>query len=140
MWGQYPGNPSYLTDLPNNINQINDLGTAADKLIYTSAYTTFTNYEWTKVSVEAATKSWNDAAINDDASAIYLAADSGVYISTDDGSSWASYNPRVETCNEVGCADSGGKAIALGDDSRKEGVVMITSDYGENWTEKTVTV
>lgn len=34
-----PQNTNFLTELPHNIDQINDLGTAVDKLIYTNAYT-----------------------------------------------------------------------------------------------------
>ena len=33
-------NTNFLVELPHNIDQINQLGTAADRLIYTSAYTT----------------------------------------------------------------------------------------------------
>jgi len=36
-----PQNSNFLAALPHNIDQINDLGTATDKLIYTSAYTSY---------------------------------------------------------------------------------------------------
>ena len=132
-------NSNFLTALPNTINQINDLGTATDKMIYTSTYTAYRNFVWANTPI-ADIKSWNDSAINNDGTFFAIAADTGIYISIDGGDSWNTYTPRVEIYNLIACAASGGKAIALGDDSRIEGVVMVTSNYGVAWTEKTVTV
>ena len=138
MWGQYPTNSNFLMDLPHNIDQINDLGTAADKLVYTSEYTPYYIFEWEKTSVAGGVSSWNESDINDGGSFFIIAADSGIYISVDDGDSWSKSNPDADTYIQVSCAASGGKAIALGDAERENGTIWVTSDYGANWTEKTV--
>ena len=41
----FPGNTNFLSDLPHNLDEINDLGTAADKLVYTTEYTTVREIE-----------------------------------------------------------------------------------------------
>ena len=74
-------NSNFLTALPENLDQINDLGTAADKLLYTSAYTAHYKFVWEQTSI-AAIKSWNDSDINTDASFFIIAADAGIYVST----------------------------------------------------------
>lgn len=132
-------NSNFLTALPHNIDEINDLGTAAGKMIYTSAYTTTVDIVWENKAI-AAINSWNDSDINTDASFFIVVADAGIYVSTNDGDSWDNYDPRSEAYNQVYCASSGGKAAVMGNDSRKEGVVLVTSNYGVNWVEKIVTV
>jgi len=134
-----PMNSNYLTELPENIDQINDLGTAADKIIYTSTYTTYYKFTWVKTSI-AAIKSWNESDINEDASLFIIAADAGIYVSTDDGDSWDKYNPDADTYLQANCAASGGKAVALGTGGRDRGAILISSDSGVNWAEKTITV
>ena len=133
-----PQNSSFLTALPDTLDQLNDLGTAADRMLYTSAYTTTTNFVWTNSPI-ASVKSWNEAAINDDATALYIAGDVGIYVSVDTGSSWNTYDPNSEVYSQVQCADSGGKAVVLGADSSGTGSIWTTIDYGVNWVEKTVT-
>lgn len=132
-------NSNFLTDLPHNLDSINDLGTASDKLVYTSAYTTYYKFTWVRTSI-AAIKSWNDSAINTDASVLFITADAGIYISTDDGDSWSKKNPDSDTYIQGNCQASGGKAIVLGTANRDRGAILITSNYGIDWTEKTVTV
>ena len=135
-----PANSNFLTELPHNIDLINDLGTAVDKLIYTSAYTAHRNFVWSNTPIDAAVSSWNDSDINTDASFFIIAADAGIYISTDDGDSWDKYNPDADTYIQANCAASGGKAVVLGDTERASGTILTTDDYGVNWSEKTVEV
>jgi len=132
-----PLNSNFLTALPHNLGLINDLGTAANKLVYTSDYTAYRNFVWEKTSI-AAIKTWNESGINTDASFFIIAADDGIYISIDDGDSWDKYNPDVDTYIQANCQASGGKAVALGNTYRTEGTIWTTVDYGVNWTEKTV--
>lgn len=134
------GNSNFLTTLSDNLGQITDLGTAANRLLYTSAYATTYNFVWTKTDIDAAINSWNDSGINTDGSFLIIAADDGIYVSTDDGDSWDKYNPDSDTYEQTNCESSGGDAVALGTSGKDRGAFLITSDYGVNWTEITVTV
>lgn len=137
---EYVGlNSSYLTALPHNLDLINDLGTAANKLLYTSAYSAHTSFVWANTTI-AAVKSWNDSGINTDASFFIIAADDGIYVSTDDGDSWDTYNPDSDAYEQTNCESSGGDAVVLGTAGKDRGAILITSDYGVNWSEKTVTI
>ena len=133
-------NSSFLTALPENLDQINDLGTASSRMIYTSAYTAITNFVWTKTDIDATINSWNDSGINTDGSFLIIAADAGIYVSTDDGDSWDKYNPDADTYEQTNCESSGGDAVVLGTSGKDRGAILVTSDSGVNWTEKTVTV
>lgn len=134
-----PFNSNFLTALPYTLDSLNDLGTAAGKMLYTSAYTTTVNFVWTNSPV-ASVKSWNEAAINEDATFHIIAGDAGIYVSVDTGSSWNTYDPNSESYIQVQCADSGGKAVVLGADSRATGSIFVTENYGVAWTEKTVEI
>ena len=134
-----PQNANFLTELPHNIDLINDLGTAANKLIYTSAYTAYRNFVWSNTPI-VAVSSWNDSDINTDASFLIIAGDVGIYISTDDGDSWRTDTPDDDTYIQTSCAGASGEAVVLGTDGRDRGAILTTDDYGVNWTEKTVTV
>ena len=136
----YNPNSSFLTALPYNIDQINQLGTVADVLIYASAYNTTYNFVWTKTDIDAAVKSWNDSGINTDGSFLIIAGDTGIYVSTDDGNTWNKYNPDSDTYEQTNCESSGGDAVVLGTSGKDRGAILVTSDYGVNWSEKTVTV
>ncbi|KKK76410.1 hypothetical protein LCGC14_2863910, partial [marine sediment metagenome] len=83
-------------------------------------------------------KSWNDSDINTDGSFFIIAADAGIYISTNDGDSWRKDNPDADDYIQVSCAASNGRAVALGNTGREEGKIWTTTDYGVNWVEKTV--
>lgn len=134
------GNSSFLTALPHNIDQINQLGTGIDNLIYVSSYDSTFNFVWTKTDIDSVVKSWNDSGINTDGSFLIVAADTGIYVSTNDGDSWGKYNPDSDTYEQTNCESSGGDAVTLGTNGQDRGAILITSDYGVNWTEKTVTV
>lgn len=134
-----PQNSNFLTALPHNLDLINDLGTAANKLIYTSAYPAYRNFVWTNTPI-AAVSSWNDSDINTDASFLIIAGDVGIYISTDDGDSWRTDTPDSDTYIQTSCAGASGEAVVLGTNGQDKGAILTTDDYGVNWTEKTVTV
>jgi len=137
---EYVGlNSSYITELPHNIDLLSSLGTAADKLLYTSAYTAYDSFVWANTTI-AAVKSWNDSDINTDASFFIIAADAGIYISTDDGDSWGKDNPDDDTYIQTSCAGASGEAVVLGNTYKTEGKILITENYGVTWAEKTVTV
>lgn len=133
-----PQSSNYLTELPHNIDLINDLGTAANKLIYTSEYTAYRNFVWEKTSIDSDVKSWNDSGINTDASFFIIAGDAGIYISTDDGDSWNTDTPDDDNYIQASCAAAGGKAVVLGNTYKENGTIWVTDDYGVNWSEKTV--
>ena len=133
-------NSNFLTDLPDNLDQINDLGTAIDQLIYTSDYNTINNFVWTKTDIDSNVKSWNDSGINTDGSFLIIAADAGIYVSTNDGDSWNKYNPDSDAYEQVSCESSGGDALALGTAGKDRGAILMSSNSGVDWTEKTVTV
>lgn len=133
-----PQNSNFLSELPHNIDQIDALGTAIDKLIYTNGYNTFYDFAWTITDIDAAVNLWNDSDINTDGSFFIIAAAAGIYISTNGGDSWGKHNPDDDSYVQANCAAAGGKAIALGDTYREDGTIWTTSDYGANWTEKTV--
>ena len=134
-----PQNSNFLTELPHNLDLINNLGTAANKLIYTSTDTTYRDFVWNNTLI-AAVSSWNDSDINVDASFLLIAGDAGIYISTDDGDSWGKDNPDADTYIQASCAGASGEAVVLGNTERTVGTIWVTEDYGVNWTEKTVTV
>lgn len=134
-----PQNSNFLTALPHNLDLISALGTAANKLIYTSAYTAYRNFVWTNSPI-VAVSSWNDSDIDVDASFLIIAADAGIYISTDDGDSWGKDNPDDDTYIQTSCAAASGEAVVLGNTYRENGTIWVTEDYGANWAEKTVTV
>jgi uncharacterized protein (DUF736 family) len=133
-------NSSFQTGLPYNISSIDALGTAADKMIYTSAYDTVTNFVWTHKPIASAVSSWNESDMNNDASFLIIASDFRVYVSTDEGASWNAYDVNSENYIQAQCADSGGKAVILGDSSRAEGKIFVTENYGVAWAEKVVEI
>ncbi len=130
---------SGLLALPYNIDSINDLGTAADKLIYTSSYTTTVVFRWVNTPI-AAVSSWNDSDINTEADFFIVAANAGIYISTDNGNNWSVNNPDADIYIQANCAAFGGKAVVLGETERTDGIIWTTVDYGVNWISKIVDV
>jgi hypothetical protein len=133
-------NSNYLAALPHNLSLINQLGTASDKLIYTSAYTTTSNFVWEQTDIDTSVSSWNESSINTDASFFIIAADDGIYVSTDEGDNWTQYTPDSDAYEQTNCENSGGDAVVLGTDGKDRGAFLLTGDYGVNWSEVTVTV
>jgi len=133
-----PQNSNFVAEIPHTLDLISSLGTAANKLVYTSDYTTFYDFVWTITSIDAGVSAWNDSDINTDGSFFIIAADDGVYVSTNGGDSWTKYTPGTDDYIQVSCAASNGRAVVLGDSNREDGIIWTTTDYGVNWTEKTV--
>lgn len=133
-------NSSFLTALPNNIDQIDQLGTTTNVMLYVSSYDSTFNFVWAKTDIDSVVKSWNDSGINTDGSFLIVAADAGIYVSTDDGDSWDKYNPDSDEYEQINCEASGGDAVALGTSGKDRGAILVTNDYGVNWSEVTVTV
>jgi len=133
-------NSNFLYGFPDNLEQIIDLGTAVDRLLYTSAYSTVVNFVWTKTDINDIINTWNDSDINTDGSFFIIAGDDGIYVSTDGGDSWDTYNPDSDTYEQISCESSGGAAVTLGTGGKDRGAILVTSDFGVIWTEKTVTV
>ena len=134
----FSDNSNFVATLPHNVDQINNLGTGVDQLTYTSEYNTFYGFVWALTNIDAAVNSWNDSDINTDGSFFIIAADAGIYISVNDGDSWTKYNPDADDYVQASCAQSGGRAVVLGDSGREDGKLWFTDDYGASWTERTV--
>ena len=131
-------NSNFLTALPENLDQINDLGTAVDKLIYTSAYTTYA--PWILLDIASAEAGWNDADIDETASLVAIASDSGIYLSSNKGSNWSSVSPGDESSySNICCASAEGVMAALGDDSKSTGLIWVSEDSGATWVQKEIT-
>jgi len=135
-----PYNSNFLTALPDVLAQINQLGTAADKMLYTSAATEFRNFVWAATDIEAGVSSWNESGINTDASFFIIAANDGIYVSTDGGDNWSKYNPDSDSYEQTNSEASGGNAVVLGAEGKDRGAILLTTDYGVSWSEVTVTV
>jgi len=134
------GSTNYLTSIDEIVQEIINNWTTSDTIIYTSGSSVYWNSAWEKMSIDAAVKDWNASSIDEDGSFMIIAADEGVYVSTDTGETWNKKVPNSETFLDISCSDDNGKAIALGGTSKSDGSIWITSDYGVNWTEKTVSV
>jgi len=132
-----PGAPGlYGLDAP--LETIPDVWASADTIVYSDSTTTYHRRDWEKISVEAATRLWYDADINDASSLIVLAASSGIHVSTDDGDSWTDYDPGTETYTQVSCGGTNSKIVALGGTGKATGKIWVSEDSGANWTEKTI--
>jgi len=136
-WGG--GNSNFLTALPENIDQINDLGTAVNKFIYTASYTTYA--PWILLDIASAEDGWNDSDIDETASLVAIASDSGIFLSSNKGANWSSISPGDESAySNICCASAGGVMVALGDDSKLSGLLWVSIDGGTTWEQKEVIV
>lgn len=132
-----PTNSNFLTALPHNIDQINALGTAVDKLIYTNAYNTYTENVWTERQPAGDTdKNWRGVASDDDGSNL-IAADYGgrLWTSDDSGVTWTERRPAGDTDKDWLCvaSDSDGSHLIAG---IYGGRLYTSADSGVNWTER----
>jgi len=129
-------NSNFLTDLPYNLDSINDLGTAANKLLYTSAYTGYLTFTWFNSghTIGAGSKNWDGVASDSDGSNLII-GETYIYISDDSGTTWTERRP-------AGAASKIWKAIASDDDGSHliagatPGRLYTSSDGGVNWTER----
>uniref|UniRef100_A0A6M3JA65 Putative tail fiber protein n=1 Tax=viral metagenome TaxID=1070528 RepID=A0A6M3JA65_9ZZZZ len=135
-------NSNFLVALPHNLDLINNLGTAVDQMIYTSAYDS--NYgvgiaTWTeRQPAGATTKYWRCAASDSDGSHLIAAiygSGGRLYTSADYGVTWTERQP-------AGDADKNWIYVASDADGSHliaavlYGRLYTSADYGVNWTER----
>jgi len=135
-----PMNSNFLAAFPHNLDQINDLGTAANKLIYTDGYNSYYDeesfFEWESALFQPFI---NDMDVNDDGSFCVIADDDYIYTSTNYGISWGSAAPDSERYDFASCDGASGKAVVVGYPSAADGIIRVTTDYGVSWSEIEVT-
>jgi len=130
-------NSNFLTGLGHNLEQIDALGTAADRMIYTSAVTTYVQgVSWADKSPIGNLQSWGYFAIDSDGSNIIAGNFNGrLYTSVDYGENWTERQPDgASNYYWSGVAsDSDGSHLIAG---QTNGRLYISTDSGANWTEK----
>ena len=134
-------NSNYLTALPHNLDLINDLGTAADKLIYTDVLNTFGgSTSWTeRRPAGAVDKYWTGVASSADGSHLIACVGVGesgrLYTSADYGVNWTERRPAGDVDKDwagVASDSDGSHLIAI----VKGGRLYTSTDYGASWTER----
>ena len=131
-------NSNYLTALPHNLDLINGLGTATDKLIYTDSHTSYGGtLTWTeRQPAGASDKNWRSVDSDSDGSNLIASASSGrIYISTDFGVNWSETRPNGDSSfawRSV-ASDADGSHLIAGVEG---GRLYTSSDGGVNWTER----
>ena len=129
-------NSNFLTALPHNIDEINDLGTAADKLVYTSAYTAYLTFTWFNSghTIGSGSRLWDAVASDSDGSNL-IVGDGYIYTSDDSGATWTQRRPAGATDRtwQAIASDSDGSNLIVG---ALGGRLYTSSDYGVNWVER----
>ncbi|KKN48931.1 hypothetical protein LCGC14_0647900 [marine sediment metagenome] len=132
-----PQNSNFLTTLPHDIDQINQLGTAVDKLIYTDTYSTFTELVWTERQPAGdANKNWECMASDSDGSNLLVGVDIGrLYTSDDSGATWTERQPAGASDKQwvAAASDSDGSHLIAGVNN---GRLYTSANSGVNWTER----
>jgi len=126
------GSPG-LTALDYVLEQIAPTWTTEDTIVYANRLNVKWNKTWEWMPVASGVNSWNEADMDEDGSFMVIAADDGLYISTDTGVNWTLEDPGTETYSNVQVDASSGKAVALGDTSKETGWIWGSSDSGLNW-------
>jgi photosystem II stability/assembly factor-like uncharacterized protein len=133
-------NSSYVSKITGNIDQINDLGTAADKLVYTESYDTYTVPHWIERRPSGdVNKLWRAVDCDSDASnlivAIYSEGTTGaLFTSSDSGANWTERDPTGGSplyYQGVASDDDGSHLVAVG-----AYTVYTSSNSGVDWTER----
>lgn len=126
-----------IFELDRTLQQIQVLGTAADKMIYVSSIENVVNsYSWSDKSPAATPGSWINLAINDDGTCIF--AEDGnfnYYYSSDGGDNWTNLTSPPEPSGgvtRIGISGDGSVLVALPTESL---YIYVSSDAGENWSE-----
>ncbi|KKM08068.1 hypothetical protein LCGC14_1727590, partial [marine sediment metagenome] len=134
-------NSNFLTELPHNLDEINDLGTAINQMIYTSGITTYVQSTgWADKSPTGNQTNWGYFAIDSDGSNIIAAEFGGssgrLYTSVDYGDNWTERRPSGADAafNWSGMAsDSDGSHLIAG---QTNGRLYTSADSGGTWTER----
>lgn len=124
---------------PTSIGEDLDAWSSADTIMYSSVLQIFWDHQWTLLSI-ANIATWNDLDTDTDGSFALLASDSGIYVSSDSGSSWAQKDPGSETYSCVNCSGASGNATALGEDSAEDGKMWKSTNYGVSWSSVSISV
>lgn len=126
-----------VSDVGNLLNQLKTWDAEADTIVYGGSSHVQWYEGWIPLPV-ASYNSWNDVAIDHDGSFILIASDEGIFRTSDSGDNWTQETPDSEDFLYVSCSDASGNAVALGEDSKDDGKVWVSSDYGDSWSQKTV--
>jgi len=132
-------NSNFLTSLPHNIDQINDLGTASDQLIYTNSYTSFFDDPvWTeRQPAGAGSQYWSNVVSDSDGSNLMagIGFQGYIYTSDDYGVTWDERRPAGASTKAWGAlaSDSDGSHLVAG---IVAGRLYTSADYGVTWTER----
>jgi photosystem II stability/assembly factor-like uncharacterized protein len=119
-----PQNSNFVAALPHNIDLINDLGTAVDKLIYTDAYNSFGGGDPTGADLASGT-------IDGDALATYGSwTEQEITLI-----GWTERQPAGDTDDdwEQAASDSDGSNLIV---ASSLGRIYTSDDYGVTWTER----
>jgi photosystem II stability/assembly factor-like uncharacterized protein len=131
-----PQNSNFLTELTHNLGLINDLGTAADKMIYTDSFSSHGGVTWAESRPAGdVNKNWQSLASSGSGGNLIAGNTLRLYLSDDKGVTWAESRPAGNVNrNWWGVAsDSDGSnliAAAFG------GRLYTSSDYGVTWIER----
>ena len=126
-------NSSFLTALPHNIDLINQLGTAADKLIYTDTFSSFGGITWAESRPAGdVNKTWQSLASSSNGGNLIAGTTLRLYTSNDSGATWAERQPAGavnKNWQDVASNSDGSQlvAVVLGDK------LYISTDYGDTW-------
>jgi len=127
--------PVGSADLSSLLLQLQAQSGVTDTLTYGAATHIEWNETWVPMPV-AATKTWNDFALNHDGSFMLIASDLGLYVSTNTGSSWAAKTVSPAEGFLMGnVSDASGNAVSLGETSRVDGKFWASSNYGSTWAQ-----
>lgn len=139
-----PGTPyinsEFVTGLNETLDLIASTWETTETLLYADDIFVYWERTWQKLNVDSGVNAWNEIDLDEDGSFIIIAADDGIFVSTDSGDTWAEKNPDTEDFIAASCSASAGKAIVLGSESRSLGSIWVTSNYGVNWSTVTISV
>ena len=131
-------NSSFLTELPHNIDQINQLGTAVDQLIYTDTYETTSgpaSSDETPQSEELEDKNWNVMVSDSDGSNLMSGISTGrLYTSDNYGTTWTERQPAGPVVQQwaAGASDSDGSFLVV---AAYNGRLYTSNNSGVTWVE-----
>ena len=128
-------NSNYLTALPHNLDLINQLGTAADRMIYTDGYTSYGGLVWgEKRPAGDVNKSWQSISTSSNGGNLIAGNTLRLYTSDDYGDTWDERQPAGNTNKnwQSVASDSDGSHLIAGVFG---GRLYTSSNYGVSWSE-----